>query len=352
MHILLLTIWHEKNFGAELQTYATIKTLTERGHKIEAIDFRLHNTYVSSLKSRVLNAIERSMPAHKSFEQFWKKYIPSTRQYVDLKDITENLPSADCYLVGSDQVWNPQITKDKALAFFLPFAPDCSKCISYASSFGTSKWHSSIALEEQIKELLAKFDHISCREESGAKILLSQFGIQASVVLDPTILRNDYNELIGKIKERNTLAFYELFESKEFEAAAEFIASKLSLQCLNINKMHRIIGGKFLYSRTSITDWIKGIAESKFVVTHSFHGVALSLLYHKQFIVIYNSPNKRYSRITDLLEKLGLMDRFYLSIEDARKSRIWEQTIDFSLVDTKLAKLRADSFNFLRSSGL
>ena len=49
MKVALLTIWHEKNYGAELQTYATIKTLTERGHDVKAIDYRLHYCKVKSL---------------------------------------------------------------------------------------------------------------------------------------------------------------------------------------------------------------------------------------------------------------------------------------------------------------
>ena len=32
MKIALLTIWHEKNYGAELQAYATIKAIKHLGH--------------------------------------------------------------------------------------------------------------------------------------------------------------------------------------------------------------------------------------------------------------------------------------------------------------------------------
>ena len=41
MKIALLTIWHDGNYGAELQTYATIKILKELGHDVEIIDIRL-----------------------------------------------------------------------------------------------------------------------------------------------------------------------------------------------------------------------------------------------------------------------------------------------------------------------
>lgn len=351
MKVALLTIWHEKNYGAELQTYATIKTLTERGHDVKVIDYRLHYCKVKSLKSRFLNSFEALMPANKGFESFWKKYIPSTRLYTSIEDLTNNPPIADCYMVGSDQVWNPEITKEKALVYFLSFAPQGIKRVSYASSVGSNVWSNCSELSSKVKNLLLQFDALSCREETGAKLLNSEFGILPTVVLDPTLLRGNFNELIGTYKQRNTLAFYQLFGSKEFENCAKSIAEQMNLTFININQSKKILG-KIQFSRTSIIDWVKGIAESKFVVTHSFHGLALSLLYHKQFVIIYNSKNKRSSRITDLLSKLGLADRFFDNLEDALISKVWQKKIDFELVDQRLDMLRKQSINYLSEAGL
>ena len=50
MKIALLTIWHEKNYGAELQAYATIKTLTELGHEVKMIDIHLADMRYVSLR--------------------------------------------------------------------------------------------------------------------------------------------------------------------------------------------------------------------------------------------------------------------------------------------------------------
>lgn len=38
MKIELLTIWHEMNYGAELQAYATVKMLQQLGHQVEMIN--------------------------------------------------------------------------------------------------------------------------------------------------------------------------------------------------------------------------------------------------------------------------------------------------------------------------
>ena len=44
MKISLMTIWHCGNYGAEMQTYATVKALRKLGHDVEVLDFRLFCT--------------------------------------------------------------------------------------------------------------------------------------------------------------------------------------------------------------------------------------------------------------------------------------------------------------------
>ena len=41
MNIALLTIWHIGNYGAELQTYCTVKALEQLGHKVKVIRYDL-----------------------------------------------------------------------------------------------------------------------------------------------------------------------------------------------------------------------------------------------------------------------------------------------------------------------
>ena len=60
MKIALLTIWHEKNYGAELQAYATIKILQQIGYDVEMIDIRLSDLHRSNLKGKIGNIWSQS----------------------------------------------------------------------------------------------------------------------------------------------------------------------------------------------------------------------------------------------------------------------------------------------------
>lgn len=70
MKIALLTIWHEKNYGAELQAYATIKAIKHLGHCPEMINIHLASKEQPSFLGRIANFIEKLLPASTKFERF------------------------------------------------------------------------------------------------------------------------------------------------------------------------------------------------------------------------------------------------------------------------------------------
>lgn len=347
MKITLLTIWRVKNYGAELQTYATVRALKQMGHEVTVLDFRLFESKVKpNLIHRILNIFHSSSPANLKFSSFWKKYIPSSRHYKDKDDLKNNLPKSDMFLVGSDQVWNPEITKEKAATYFLDFVPPHIRKASYASSFGTSEWTGSEALTNLVLTQLRQFYGISCRESQGVEILKQRFSLEGELVLDPTLLHKSYDELIGKLRKRKSLAYYQLYPSHSLRCFAKEKAKEMGLEFIDVNK-HTYITHKFLFNRKSVPEWIKAIGESAFVITHSFHGVAMAILHHCQFVVIYENGDK-VARIQSLLTLLGLEDRLFLSIEEARLSQIWNVKIDYDKVDALLSTYRVRSLEYLR----
>ena len=109
-----------------------------------------------------------------------------------------------------------------------------------------------------------------------------------------------------------------------------------------------MLGLPIVWNRNSVKRWMKTIGEAAFVVTGSFHGLAFSLINHRQFVIVNPNKNGRNSRITDLLRLLGLMDRFFTSVEDAKASKVWTQKIDYDKVDLELSKARQYSWDYLR----
>lgn len=346
MKIALMTIWHVKNYGAELQTYATVKTLQEMGHDVCVIDYRLfERPKRTSLIGCILDFAHDLAPENIKFENFWRKHIPSTKHYTYYDELKRDVPDADLYLVGSDQVWNPEITQEKVLAYFLDFVPAGRFMASYAPSFGTDKWNGTDELTQKVQERLSEYKGVSCRERQGIDILKVQFGITALQVLDPSLLRTSYTELTGKICIKSTLAYYQLRESPILSSFAQRMAAKMGLEYINVNKKTKLTSS-FPWNRRSPQQWIKTIAESSFVITHSFHGLAMSLVHHRPFMVVCENGG-RISRIASLLNIVGLEDRLFTSIETAEASEIWQKEIDWNKVNSLLQAQRDMSMKYL-----
>jgi hypothetical protein len=250
-------------------------------------------------------------------------------------------------MVGSDQVWNPAITRQYSDIFFLNFGGDGVRRISYASSFGEDKWNFP-QKTETYKSLLRKFAYLGCRESSGVKILQDTFDVKSTLVLDPTLLHDGYPELIGTPKESNNLVYYPLSSSSQLSEYSRDLAKRLGLTAHNANWQVKI-ARSLLWNRNSIEGWVKDIAEAKFVITPSFHGVAFSIIYNRQFAVLV-SNKARATRITNILELLNLSDRIYYSIEELELDKPWLKPIDYDTVNIRLNNLRSESIQYLKDS--
>ena len=124
MKIKTITCHEVYNYGASLQEYALIKYLENIGHTAEAIHYKpdyLSNHF--NLKSvspkydvfpikyiyllAKFPARLKALKRKKTFDIFSKKHINTGEQlYVDNKELKANLPEADAYICGSDQIWN------------------------------------------------------------------------------------------------------------------------------------------------------------------------------------------------------------------------------------------------------
>ena len=87
----------------------------------------------------------------------------------------------DCFVCGSDQVWNPNTA---CSAYFLQFAPE-HKRIAFAPSFGIGELPESV--KPVYQKWLSEIPQLSVREERGAEIIKELTGRDVPVLPDPTL---------------------------------------------------------------------------------------------------------------------------------------------------------------------
>ena len=347
------------NVGASLQAYALAAYLNSHGCDAEILDYKpeyLGRHYRLDVVSNprfnkplvkqlyLLAKLPGRLKARKSgrkkeFDAFREQHLPVSRlRFETLEDLRKNCPKADVYIAGSDQIWNPLFQNGKDPVFFLDFVTEGKK-VSYAASFAVNE------LPEEIKPLVAErlkaFDALSVREKSGL-VILKEFGLQGEVVLDPVFLldRRTWQNLLPETNiAAEYLYSYDFGDSEMIAKLAKEIADEKRLEVFSYFKRSYATMDKAGGPLT----FLRNLADAEIVLSNSFHATAFSLIFHKEFFVV-GRKEAINSRMADLLESIGLRDRFLSSAFE------WKEAapIDWNAVDYRLKQQIKDSEDFLK----
>ena len=365
MKVGILTFHRAHNCGAMLQNYALQTVLRRLGAEPETIDFntigeehRFRKMRAPSIKGYIRNVLEFLFSLGSfdlrlwRFNSFRRRFIRTTCRMT-----ASNLCKLDfdCYVVGSDQVFQPNLTAPLTEDFLLSSVKDGNKKYTYAASFG----YPSLPVEfrDKYKAALSDFAGLSVRENTGKKIIKEELGVEkeVSVVVDPTLLleEKDYWPLESRIRapQAYVLVYSIGGADAALRRAARVIAGTLNIKVVFVNACRRH------YMDVPFSDYISVSPDrllylmhhARFVVTTSFHGLAFSLIYHKPFLAIAPAVSKVTTRITELLSNMGLsgnliMERDAGGVFDVGKL----MDIDWRQVDARIDGLRASSMEYLK----
>ncbi len=364
MKVEIITLHRITNFGSMLQTYATQTAVEKLGHEAEVLDY-----VPEGMSFKRANWPKNDTPAWKKFlklpplfvvnlveyhdvNRFLREYIHlSSKRYTCYKDILTDIPVADAYLSGSDQVWNTQNNNpsEDLKAYYLGFAPEGKRRIAYAGSFGKNTFTEDE--EHIIKAFVAKYDYISVREDDGLNIL-HRFGFDNGVhVVDPTLLLRgeEWKKFASKksAPKPGYVFVYNLNRNGLIKEVAKAIAKEKRLRIINFADTFDFISGAKNRLGNTAEDFVNHIANADYVVTDSFHGTAFSLNLNRQVIVV-KAP--RYnSRIESILRVAGLLDtRLIGTIDEGLKAS--STTIDYRVVNSRIEEAREKSYEYLTNA--
>jgi hypothetical protein len=343
MNVQLLTFHCALNYGAVLQAYALGKVMADLGHEVVLVDLR------PPALTEGFSLHPRGLMKRYEFSHFVKRFCPRLiAKTIHPGQLRARLKPADACVVGSDQVWNPEITGLFATDYFLDFVPpDCRK-IAYAASFGCEKPEWGERLKGQVANHLASFAAISVRERSGKRVL-SELGVRhAAHVLDPTLLLGEFKELLSAEAKPRPELLCLVFEPREaFRAAAIAMAERLSLTPVVLAR-HRPDRDFQAVPHPGVREWVQRFHDASFVITDSFHGLACALIFNKPFVVVPGN-RERFCRLKDLLVDLGLESRIFENYGELLNDLRWTEAIPYEQVNALLAVKREESLRFLRA---
>lgn len=309
MKIGVLTFHWATNYGAVLQAYALCKYLSDLGHEVKIIDYyptRYKKNVIRAFFTRHIKLIPtrlKDIKKEKQIEKFRINNFDRTKHYSSFCNLEKQTQQFDCYICGSDQIWNMSFLKHgegkKTYTYFLGFVHDEKIIASYAASFGTE--YIPDDLKEDITKLLQRFDFISVRERTGLKIVNELGFYNACIVPDPTILlrRKEYEQFIKHYKKEKNYAFAYILHRREKDAIKIYqYLKKRDIAIVHCNN-------------SGVYEWLTEIYNSKMVITNSFHGIVFSILFEKPFVAILIEGSGMNDRIITLLDEVGLSNRIF-----------------------------------------
>lgn len=325
------------NFGTFLQAYALQQYIVGLGiencilddsHIVEprkkTIRGRLGRLKYEITKWLRKRICFRERLYNKLFENFRKRYLTVDYNTIDLSVVDKKY---DCFICGSDQIWNPGpiwLTQLNSSFYYAGFTK--KKRIAYAPSFGVTTYP-----EKHKKEFVSyirDFSALSAREDVGCKIIESLIGKKAICTLDPTFLLNEvqWRHLIGEKKRKPYVLGYFLTENAEYNAFAQRYASNHNLEYKQIYQEQN----KSTRNKNSLVcgplEFLKAIDNASVVLTDSFHGTVFSIM--------FRTPNATFQRFFD--KNAGQNERLINLFSIIKANRLLINSSNLNLVESYL----------------
>lgn len=339
----ILTFQDTVNYGAVLQEYALQRFINKEYQNVcEVIDYKNSELEkvekpIKLCKQRSLKGIIKYFTCHSYQINKWERFDNFKNNYINIsqenynKDTISNADGKyEKFIVGSDQVWNTQLTGND-FTYYLDFVKGSHKKNSYAASFGYSE------LPEEVKEkainLLKDFNTLNIREKQGKEIITNHIkNKEVNVVMDPTFLlsKDEWRKFADK-NEKSYIVVYMIDFKKEVFDLIKKIAKEEKCKIIYIHDAILSQIGMKNSRDASPEQFISLINNARVVVTGSFHALCLSIILEKEFYYTLNSLNNRNSRLINLIELTGLENRQIINGEYQTREKI-----DYQKVNQKL----------------
>lgn len=333
--IAIVTIDDYINYGNRLQNYALTTLLRNAGYNVvNGVRVYTKEDWVIRTNGKIKKMIKRMMPytlvknkvicgmpkRQGLLQKREEKFVDFIKGYTDLLEPIVEKKNSDAYnilkkaeieyaIAGSDQVWNPYLG---AKGYeFISFMPG-ERRLSFAASIGLENIPEDD--KEYFKKRLLAMKYLSVREERAAQIIYELTGREPDITLDPTLLlkKEEWEKIVRKpqidIKDKYICTYF----LGEIPDAVRIFAQEKEMKLCRLNNeedpdLFTIDPAEFLYM----------IKNAEYVLTDSFHAVAFSIKFNKEFYVFDRKKgvSSMFSRIETITKRFGLENR----IQDREK---------------------------------
>ena len=363
----IITWFHYENYGTALQAFALQEFLSKKEKDVEVINYipqyNIENVrkkvnikniciFLLNKKKKLYNLIINSKYANKKnkrterFIKFTNQKIRLTKTKYTRNNINELNEKYENFIVGSDQIWNPN---NIDYTYYLDFTE--KNKIAYAPSFGVNKLNDY--QKKLIKSKIEKFNYISVRENAGKYIIKDLIDVDVPVLLDPTMLlsKEEWEDIVTYKKDEKYILCYFLGNNNFYWKYVKKLQKNtgLKIRIIPIQAESYLKKGEILPDAGPI-EFVNLIANAEIICTDSFHGTVFSIIFEKNFSVLKrfndNDERSQNSRIYNLLKLL----KKEKNIVETNNKEFNYKVHNYKVIKNILNKKRTESIEFLDKS--
>lgn len=330
----IMTFHCSNNYGAMLQTYGLKHYLQSRRIRTEIIRYEpvymtgrhwwIPYAPIRGFKGRIWGILNMwngflthmrmrtDFSRHRrNMNRFRFRYLVDKRKHrVLFESGLKGLPYR-YYVVGSDQIWNPDITCGLRRAYFGAFDnKQKKKVISYAASFGSSALDSKY--DREFAELIGHVDAVSVREEEAVPYVEKLCGREVTAVLDPVFFleKEDWRKVETDPERRGFIFLYITEKNDQMTEYARRLSCDTGLPVVEVRATMVGAAADFEVDHgAGPSEFLGYIDKADLVVSNSFHAVAFCIIYQKKFLAFAHS--NLGARVRNILGIHGLMEKLY-----------------------------------------
>lgn len=244
--------------------------------------------------------------------------------------------------IGGDQIWSPYWAER---VYFCGFSNlKSNKKICFAPSFGKANLSEDEMLV--LKNKLTDIDNIAVREYSGIDIIKNITGKNARLIIDPVLMlsQEEWKKLFSenKVIEKKYIFSYFLGSDSSQKEYVEKLAKDKRLELIDILDVNT--PEVFCSSPEKFVEYI---ANAELVCTDSYHGLLLSLLFERPFIIFQRGAKNNSdmsTRIETIVNMFNLKDRLY---ENLKKDEIFNSSVE--MFHEKINKVQSEAWEYYNS---
>ncbi len=339
----IVTVYNSENVGSFLQAFGLKTYIESKGFEVYFLKRNVKNTSHSIsvvVRNFAAHTLRRGILAGMDDIVNYLCFSKAQRIFRTIDPHSKRLEDFSLFILGSDEIWNVKQKTFKNMPIFWGIGLDPQKTISYAPSVNMSSFDDFIDYEHISQ--LNKIKSTSVRDEHTWDVLSRFTDRPIQIVCDPAFFLNKEQYL--KVADYDKLPYpyilvygYDEIVDKDLSRRIREFAEKRKLRLVSFGF------GKSWCDRNIAASPYRFLSlynNAEMVITKTFHGTVMSVIFQKNFAVFASNNIK----VVELLSSLGLES------QNASHNDVFEiltKRIDYGPVNPKLEDLVFRSKKYL-----